>query len=441
ASPRRVERPRRPDPACGDIQLVFRNPDLQPGSDGIIRASGQFFVQFQAIGEQADRIATFGFSFGPDTIPFDESVCSQPLWVTGTYIPNYRADRDPTDGFFIPLKTSLVPDGAYAAAVHAYDAQNNELARFWARAVVDNCDGGEGSRCDGDVAQMTRQDKTAPWPIVLPGDGEKPADHQMTIEFGEPLSGLRVLLNGEDVTGSLTEIPGRLWDADLVPDHGPGGLSGVVAEPCTMPAPAHQCTTYGPAYALDMRALTDDDVVRVEATDLANNTAVKTIHLGSSVAGGAITEDAPILGYTVDRTEATAPAGGLATFRFQITNSGGGTGHPFASATGPEGWQLRWDPVHVVVPPGATVTQELTVQVPPTEQFAGTVTAVLTYQQGGTEKALRQDLTVRLGETNPNGPAATVPGDGPASTKDSPGLAPLAALAALAAAVGIARRR
>ena len=27
------------------------------------------------------------------------------------------------------------PDGTYAAAVHAYDANNNELARFWGRAV------------------------------------------------------------------------------------------------------------------------------------------------------------------------------------------------------------------------------------------------------------------------------------------------------------------
>src|SRR5688500_8180847 len=68
---------------CGDIQLVFVNPDLQPGEDGIIRASGQFFAQFQAIGADADKITTFGFSFGPDSVEFDEAACSQPLWATG----------------------------------------------------------------------------------------------------------------------------------------------------------------------------------------------------------------------------------------------------------------------------------------------------------------------------------------------------------------------
>src|SRR5699024_8610886 len=101
------------------------------------------------------------------------------------YLPNYRADRDPSDGFFIPVKTMLVPDGIYAAAVHAYDEGNNELARFWARAIVDNCDNQTASpqeKCDGDAAQLVAHDRTAPWPIVLPGDGEPLDGHKFTIE-------------------------------------------------------------------------------------------------------------------------------------------------------------------------------------------------------------------------------------------------------------------
>ncbi|MCA1819983.1 MAG: hypothetical protein LC620_08060, partial [Halobacteriales archaeon] len=94
-------------PADDSLLLIFKNPDLQPQPDGFIHAQGQFFAQFQAIGKDADKIKVFGFSFGPDTRDFDEQSCAAPVWVTGTYVPNYRADRDATDGFFIPVKTML----------------------------------------------------------------------------------------------------------------------------------------------------------------------------------------------------------------------------------------------------------------------------------------------------------------------------------------------
>ncbi|MHB1260822.1 MAG: hypothetical protein ACYC2H_03815, partial [Thermoplasmatota archaeon] len=148
--------------SCGPFQIVFRNPDLQPGTDGFITAEGQFFAQFQVIGEGADQVTVMGFSFGAYTTDFDESqVCSNPpqAWFTGQQILNYRADTDAADGFFINLQTPLVPDGEYTAAVHAYDAGNNELGRFWAKAIVNNCDAdGPGTRCDGDTAQNTNND-------------------------------------------------------------------------------------------------------------------------------------------------------------------------------------------------------------------------------------------------------------------------------------------
>jgi MYXO-CTERM domain-containing protein len=424
---------------CGDIQIVFRNPDLQPRDDGFIHASGQFFAQFQAIGAGADQIATFGFSFGPETSDFDESACGAPAWVTGTYVPNYRADRDASDGFFIPLKTSLVPDGTYAAAVHAYDAQDNELARFWGKAVVDNCDDAPGAaRCDGDAAQNIQHDTTAPWPMVLPGDGQPLDGHQFTIEFAEPLSSYLVLLNGQDITANMTEWDGRLWDADLVPGYGPAGAGAVVAPECSLPDPAQQCIKYGPAYEWKGRALTDTDVLRVEATDLAGNRAVKDIHIGSSVAGGAITDGAPNLQITVDETRKTTTPGQAAVFRFQITNTGGGTAHPFTSTQGPDGWDVSFTP-HKPVPAGGSDTQELTA-VPPATAAAGdyTVNATISYPEGGTQKDNRYQLTVTVdGSAQPAQHASTAP---ETKAKSSPGLASALALAAVGVAAALRRR-
>jgi hypothetical protein len=426
--------------ACGEIQIVFRNPDLQPREDGFIHASGQFFAQFQAIGPGADQIATFGFSFGPDSTEFDESACAAPAWVTGTYMPNYRADRDASDGFFIPLKTSLVPDGTYAAAVHAYDANNVELARFWGRAIVDNCDdSGAVSRCDGDQAQNTEHDTTAPWPIVLPGDGQPLAGHQFTIEFAEPLSSYLVLLNGQDITANMTEWDGRLWDGDLVPGYGPSGVGEAVAPECSLPNPAHQCIKYGPAYEWTGRELNAQDVLRVEAVDLAGNRAVKDIHIGSSVAGGAITDQMPNLQITVDETRKSTTPGQSAVFRFQITNSGGGTAHPFTSQEGPEGWDISWTP-HRPVEPGGTDVQELTV-IPPAGVASGdyAVNATISYPEAGTTKESRYTLTVTV-TGGAAAPAATSTGPGQGS-KGSPGPAAPAALLALAAAAAVLARR
>jgi hypothetical protein len=416
---------------CGDIQLVFRNPDLQPQSDGFIHAQGQFFAQFQAIGKDADKIKVFGFSFGPQTADFDETSCTAPAWVTGAYLPNYRADSDPTDGFFIPIKTFLVPDGTYAAAVHAYDGAGSELARFWAKAVVDNCDSAPTpaqEKCDTNAAQLTAHDKTAPWPIILPGDGQAPSGHKLTIEFGEALSNHTVYLNGKDITGELKEWAGRLWDGDYVPDYGPYGVGGPLPH-CQAPSPVQSCEKYGPAYEWLGRDLADSDVIRVEATDLAGNKAVKDVHIGSSVAGGAVTDAEPKLEYSVDHLQATASAGKSAVYHFKISNNGGGTGHPFAEAKVPAGWTYEWQPVHVVVPPGETKDQELVVTVPakaPDGKYL--VNATLTYEAAGAQKVLAQPLDVVVGQAAAS--AATVNAGGGATTtsKHSPEVGPLAGL-------------
>lgn len=423
---------------CGDMRLVFVNPDLQPQADGFIHAQGQFFAQFQAIGAQADQIAVFGFSFGPDTVDFSETACDAPLWATGTYIYNYRADRDASDGFFIPVKTTLVPDGTYAAAVHAYDAGNNELARFWGRAIVDNCDAQPTpaqERCQESPDQLVAHDRTAPWPMVLPGDGQALEGKTLTIEFGEALANLTVYLNGQDITAQLQPWEGRLWDSDLFPDYGPGGLSAILAPPCSQPY--HTCEHYGPAYEWTGRPLTAADVVRIEATDLAGNRATKDIHIGSSVAGGAVTGDVPILSYTVDAVEVAAAPGETAIFRFRIQNNGAGEGHPFAEATVPPGWAHTWSPPHVVVPPGGVREQELAVEVPAgAAPGRNSVDARLVYKSAGEDKVLAQALAVMVGAGNA-GPATN------ATTTDASEASPLPlplALGALGVALARGRR-
>lgn len=434
---------------CGPFQIVFRNPDLQPGTDGFITAEGQFFAQFQVIGAGADKVTIMGFSFGAYTADFQESqVCPagapSEAWYTGQQIPNYRADVDAADGFFINLQTPLVPDGQYTAAIHAYDANNKELARFWAKAVVDNCDApgpAPPARCDTDTAQHQRQDKTGPWPMVLPGDGQKlPAGTDgFSIEFAEELSSHAVFLNGMNITSELEEWQGRLWDDDLIPGYGPNGLGALLVPECSR-SPPQECAYLGVAYRWNNRSLTNADFVRVEATDLAGNSIVKSIHIGSSVAGGAITDDVPLLTHTVDVREIALARGQSATFQFSITNQGGGTGHPFATSEGPEGWTLEWQPAHVVVEPGQTQSQALVVT-PATKAQPGTyaVNATLTYQQGGVEQVISQPLTVTLtGASIPSGNETDNPGGG---GKKSPGASPVLVASAVVAAAFLLRRR
>ncbi len=439
---------------CGDVDLIFRNPDLNPAADGFIHASGSLFAQFQAIGGAADQIETFGFSFGaysPGTGDIDESACDQPVWFTGPYVLNYRADTDPTDGFFINLQTALVPDGQYIAAVHAYDGSDNEMARFWSRAVVDNCDGDVGSRCTDDSAQHARQDRIVPWPIILPGDGALPSGKTgMTIEFAEDLSDLQVYLNGEDITASLDDWEGRTWDNDLIPGYGPNGLGNILVPECSQ-QPPQSCSHLGEAYQWTARDLTADDVIRVVATDRAGNVATKDIHLGSTTAGGAITQDAALVTMTANEVSKTISPGAGAEFPVTITNTGGGQGHINPFAEGPEGWVVEWEKPHYVVDSGKSLNTYVIVD-PPRSAAPGTydINASLEYiGEGGAVKKLGQALKVTIDAVGGTGPAQAS-GDGPqgddnniaeADAADTPGLPVVALLAAVAIAFVAARRR
>ena len=225
-----------------------------------------------------------------------------------------------------------------------------------------------------------------------------------------------------------------------MPDYGPYGLGGPLPH-CQAPPPVQSCEKYGPAYEWLGRDLTDMDVLRVEATDLSGNKAVKDIHIGSSVAGGAVTGDLPKLEYSVDHLQATQSPGKSALYHFKITNNGGGTGHPFAEAQVPAGWTFEWQPVHVAIAPGETKDQEFLVNVPEKAAHGKyQVNATLTYDAGGVQKVLAQPLDVLVGDVPSGGNAASASGSVTTAAKKSPDVGFLVGIALVGLAATRRRR-
>lgn len=430
---------------CGDIQITFLNPDLQPGDDQKVHASGDLFAQFQASGENADQIETFGFSFGVGPVNMEEDVCDLPsqAWFTGQPLINYRADVDESDGFFINLQTPLVPDGEYTAAVHAYDANDVELARFWAPAVVNNCDTpldptGAVERCPDDEPQQLRNDFTKPWPILLPGDGQVSSEGALTVEFAEPITGFKITLNGQDITSEMVEWDGRQWDNDYFPGYGPNGLAAgnPVTQECTQAY--HSCTLLGIAYKWDGRTLVDADVYRVEATDLNGNHMTKDIHVGSGVTGGAISADYAILDWQVENTILEARPGDSTIFKFTLSNKGNVDGHPIVTAVGPDGFGFEWFPAHKPVPAGESTEQELNVALPGLlVEGRHQINATVDYTQSGTPNQLEMFLYVDI----INGTSQEeIDAQNEAPVEETPG-APLLFSFVLLAAIVVSRRK
>ncbi|HWG91116.1 MAG TPA: hypothetical protein VNZ52_09755 [Candidatus Thermoplasmatota archaeon] len=323
---------------CGaDIVLVFKNPDLQPKPDGFVHASGYFFIQFQAIGERALEIEKFTFSFGKP-LPPEARRCDTAEWITGAYLKNYRVDNDPRDGFFVPINTSLVPDGEYGAAVHAYDASGKELVRYYVSAKVDN--GGRQSPRD-----PIAKDTTMPWPMVLPGDGEQTNSVDgLTVEFAEPITFIEARLNGQLLPLSEWTPPAR--DDDAVPDN---------------PLNANTVTrVWGPGYKWEGR-LETDDVLQVRAIDAWGNEAVKVLHLGDPTIGGRIELGFPQLQYVVEAQEKAADATGTATFNFSVKNTGNGSAHGNIVVERTEGLRTSFTQDHVTIKVGETLNTTLRV--------------------------------------------------------------------------------
>lgn len=287
---------------CGDpdLTLVFMNPDLRSGEDGYVHASGTFFIQFQARGDKAFDIASLKFSEGVEAN--GATSCDTPEWVSeGMLLKNFRADYEPLDGFFVPINTCNVPNGSYIAGISAYDADLKELVRYWTRAKVDNGPGNtKQERC-------ANPDTTAPWPMILPGDGQR-LDGQpgVYIEVGEELSEIEAWVNGQRI--ELTEGLGPERDDDMVVDLGyhpvlrDSGLTSAQVE-------KHQY----PAYTWS-GVVRDGDIIKVRAVDMWGNVAEKIVHLGDPTIGGRATLAAPEFELQVPETNKAADANGTAVY-------------------------------------------------------------------------------------------------------------------------------
>ncbi len=327
---------------CGDLQLIFGNSDLNrdmQSDEGIVYAEGSFFIQFQAIGDGAEDITRFSFSFGKshedinnnEVLNCNESLPDNPLGkgTAGVYIPFYRSDFDAEDGFFIPIETRNVPDGEYAAAVHAYtgDFPNyQEVARAWAMAEVVNCEGTGESYCNGeefdDDPDVIANDNTNPWAWVLPGDGEQSDDEDgLTIEILEPVVEITALVNGEEVQLDNWTPPPR--DRDVMPLNDPGGeLEGCVAD--AAPLCIHEEYSEGWSWDGDIEI---GDVIQIEAIDRNGNEVFRSIFWDGE-GGGAIDVDFPQIDFNlVSSPDQTIKAGEELRYDMRIENTGGSQAH------------------------------------------------------------------------------------------------------------------
>lgn len=418
---------------CGDVRPIFINPDLQPQEDGFVHATGWFFIQFQVIAEdpsfEVDRLA---FSFGKP-IPDSLRTCDAPTWITDAYYKDYRVDDDPSDGFFIPINTTNVPDGEYGAAISVY-ADGEELGRGYTRAIVENgCQVRFGFDCDRD--SVVPNDRVKPWPIVLPGDGEG-SGSGLTLEFAEPVTDVRAFVDGTEVP--LEEAEPRTWDTDSI-----ASALDEDAPAC----PACEDTVWGPAFRWP-GTVPEEAVVSVHARDLNDNTVSKIVHLSSSAVGGVISIQTPALQVKVPEGEATGAVGETTSFTVTFTNVGRDVAHTNLHLTPMAGIELAWEPNHVVVPTGESVTA--TLEARPLETGTFRIDASAVYKAGTEDVTKPVPLTLEVGEggglREANATANetvndTAPGEG---TNEAPGIGSplvLLILGALAARAGRLARR
>lgn len=422
---------------CGNITLVFMNPDIRPREDGYVHVSGTFFIQFQAIGETAAQVATIAFSFGKP-IPDPVTTCDAPGEpVTGVRIPKYRVDKDGSDGFFVPINTTLVPDGEYSAAITAFDSGGGYLAQFYTKAIVEN-----GAECR---TQRVCQDNVMPWPMILPGDGEQTNGvNGITIEFGEFVADVTVKINGEQVIPQPWTPPER--DDDAKPDNDDEDC-GPLNEGPPRGAPVCRRVLWGSGFIVD-RVPNPGDVIEVQSIDQAGIPGTKIVTVGGVTQGGTIVLVEPELTLSAETTEAEVEAGQTAEYRLKLVNVGEGTAEARMTVEGPEGVVTEWDSPTVQVEKGAE--RFVTFKATPAQDLRPggyTLLAKATYKSGTADQEKQLVLTLRVTEYRPvpqspirqtRANVTEAPEDD-AGANRAPGLEP-ALLVAAGAAVAIALR-
>lgn len=360
--------------SCGEnVALVFMNPDLRVHPDGFVHASGRFFSQFQAIGERATDIEKFVFSVGKP-VPEALHSCAGPAWATGAYFAQWT-DDDPREGFWVAVDSTLVPDGEYAAAVSGFDAAGVELVRFYVNAKVEN---GCVAPCSQTDAETIRaNDRVAPWPRILPGDGEQTNDvGGLTIEIAEEVGvdaagepEVRAYVNGARV--ALTRWEGEpMGPLDEADDKRPwGGWRAHVV-------------------------VRSEDVIRVVARDANGNQAEKILHLGDPTIGGRISLARVSIAVEGDGARVVAE-NGTARARLVFRNTGEGTAHGNLVALAPAGARAFFDEDHVTIPAGRAHEANLTIvalaDLPPGEHA---IEGYATYRDGTEQK--QQPFRVRF---------------------------------------------
>ncbi|HEX9817264.1 MAG TPA: hypothetical protein VGB18_09815, partial [Candidatus Thermoplasmatota archaeon] len=374
-----------------------------------------------------------------EPIPDALQNCTAPRWVTGVYLQDYRGDFTPEDGFFVPINTTLVPDGTYGAAVHAYDASGTEVGRFFLTADVRN--GCAQPRCNDRTPEQIREmDQIIPWPRVLPGDGiQTNSVGGLTVEFAEPVKDVAAFVNGNQTP--LEEWEGVPMDDDFQPRNDNTACS-------PQPAPACVKRVWGPAYHSAVM-IQQNDVVRVVATDLNENRVEKILHLLDPTQGGIVSGDTVDIEITVDQTTKSVGAGQTGEFTFAFTSLGGGDAHVNLPIQFDQSkLEARFSPDHVVVQPGQRTTATLFVNGKDGVN-SGTflLTAQPTWRSGGQDVSKEFPLSFIIGSGEGGNLAASTSADPNATANETdgggaPGLGLVFGLGAtLAVAVAIRTRR
>lgn len=243
-----------------------------PASQGVIIATGSFYVVPELSGADADEVDAiwFGFLETTPTVPEagigggSDELCPelphQGQAAAGAYYEYYRGDIDKSDGWTIPVNSLLVPDNTYGAYLKFYadvdevdsalgDDDNGDgigldeqgqpspgglklIGMGFNYATTDNFQddsslGGErGVGCTPQRLPCVYQDTTPPWPQVTPGDTDIPSDwvnqdagnEQLEVIFGEEIqiSGTSVSHEG-DTLDPNTPIEDDVSDVDSVP--------------------------------------------------------------------------------------------------------------------------------------------------------------------------------------------------------------------------------
>ncbi|MGQ0536943.1 MAG: DUF7524 family protein, partial [Methanobacteriota archaeon] len=368
--------------SCG-LSIQIRNHDLGESQRATnhVTVQGAFYVQFQAVGPDASRVARLEYGFGK-SLPQAIGDCAVPVGpVAGLYLSAYRADDTPEDGFFIPINTT-VPDGDYSALLVARDAGGAELGRAWSDATVANAGG---------------TDMIAPWPIVLPGDGEGPAS-SLTIEFAETVAPSDVRAYVSRPGAPETEVP----LAEFVP---PARDDDVVPYNPIDPSPV-QKRVLGSGYEWK-GALGPEAVVRVVARDAAGNRVERILHASDPTAGPRTVPVDADVGFVTAPGAPTALSAD-APFPVVLANRGSGAAHVNLHLSGAvEALGASFATPHVVIPPGREATAEIRFASAPdrTNGASGALDVVARYLSGTNETTMAARFDVSLAPALAIGPA------------------------------------